>query len=374
MKKSILLTVLLFAVICSQQAYGKIWRINNLSNYNGTTLFGDNLGGSADYPVFKEIGDAMISQLVSATAGDTLYVEGTSVSYKSVTINKRVIMIGAGYFLNENPSVSAHGFSTWMNSPNEITFEEGSEGSELIGFRLDDVTHVNTDSITLKRCILTELRISKYEETLTGISVLQNYFQEVENNNFTRTIILLGGATIVPDLIFNNNIVRQPLYSTSDLLIRECKNNVFDIPNLGRDYDIEITVGSFENNILMNAAAAVRINGGTNSGVRNNISAAANNQFGQVAGTGNVVVTNIASLFVDPAGQSTDGAYQLRPEAGTSYPGSDGAPRGAFGGAVVQNRYSLSGLAAIPVIYEANTTGVAGPYGLEVQIKARTIQ
>lgn len=128
-----------------------------------------------------------------------------------------------------------------------------------------------------------------------------------------------------------------------------------------------MNVGSFQNNILKNPSAIVNINNGTNLNVSFN-TAASPNQFGT---TNNNVVADMTTLFVDPALNSTDGDYQLRPG---SAPGSDGADRGAFGGVIVQNRYQLSGLAAIPVIYEIQTNGVATPTGLPVTIKARTIQ
>ncbi|MEP6844563.1 MAG: hypothetical protein ABI861_01100, partial [Panacibacter sp.] len=51
-----------------------------------------------------------------------------------------------------------------------------------------------------------------------------------------------------------------------------------------------------------------------------------------------------------------------------------GTERGVFGGAATINRYTLSGLAAIPVIYQVSTSGVATPTGLPVTIKARTIK
>ncbi len=52
MKKKQLLFIALAAVaIClTQQADAKIWRVNNLSNYDGSTLWGDNFGGTRCLP------------------------------------------------------------------------------------------------------------------------------------------------------------------------------------------------------------------------------------------------------------------------------------------------------------------------------------
>ena len=49
--------------------------------------------------------------------------------------------------------------------------------------------------------------------------------------------------------------------------------------------------------------------------------------------------------------------YQILSGSVASNSGSDGTDRGAFGGAPVADRYTLSGLAAIPVIYSVSTSG-----------------
>ena len=69
------------------------------------------------------------------------------------------------------------------------------------------------------------------------------------------------------------------------------------------------------------------------------------------------------------------GQYQLQSGVAGNVPGSDGAERGAFGGIAPSNRYTLSGLAAIPVIYDVSTTGVSqAGTGMTVQVKARTVK
>lgn len=44
--------------LLSISAEAKIWRVNSQSNYNGSTLFGENFGGTPAYPVFKQINQA----------------------------------------------------------------------------------------------------------------------------------------------------------------------------------------------------------------------------------------------------------------------------------------------------------------------------
>ena len=81
----------------------------------------------------------------------------------------------------------------------------------------------------------------------------------------------------------------------------------------------------------------------------------------------------MTNLFVQTG--TDDGKYQLKANSAGSNNGSDGTDRGAFGGAVASNRYTLSGLAAIPVVYNLTTSGVAtSASGLSVTISARTIK
>ncbi len=357
-QKLILLTAFIFAV-AMQQAHAKIWRVNNVSNFNGTTLWGSNFGGTQLYPVFKEINQAVAS--TSVENGDTLYVEGSLTRYNEAYINKRLIIIGAGYLLSENPNTSNNLYPT---ETNRIWFESGSSGSQLIGVWLStgvpDVV-IGVNNITIKRCRI-QGRISLGGGS-SDIRILQNFISTSSNTN----VLSWGGAGAAPsDIVFNNNVCLRAI-ATPGFSLLECRNNVFDPPNPGSSPSIDIIVASFQNNILKNPSATVNINNGTNLNVSYN-TAASPNQFGTA---NNNIVVNMQSLFVDPAVNSTDGDYQLQPG---SAPGSDGAERGAFGGVVVQNRYRLSGLPAVPVIYDIITTGVATPTGLPVTIKARTIQ
>ena len=55
-------------------------------------------------------------------------------------------------------------------------------------------------------------------------------------------------------------------------------------------------------------------------------------------------------------------------------PGDDGTERGALGSSPVTNKYSITGLAAIPVIYDIKPSGVSDNTGLPVTIKAKIVK
>lgn len=349
-----------------QQANAKIWRVNNNSNYNGTSLWGDNFGGTATFPVFKQIGNANSSNLVAG--GDTVYVEGSTINYDAATITKKLTIIGPGYFLNENPRSSNDVLQAALAY---ITFSTGSEGSQLLGMYVYYVygITINVSNILIKRCRIDASIGVSYN--ISDITIVQNYFA---NTTSTTSAVGVSAYGFPTNFIFDNNICQRTLllyYGATTYTVLECKNNVFDCPSISGSPSIRMNAGNFQNNILKTAAATANINGGTNLNVSYNISSSATGQFGTA--NQNIVVADMTQLFV--ASGTSDGKYKLKVSSPGTGNGSDGTDRGAFGGAAVGNRYTLSGLAPIPVIYGISTSGVATVAdGLSVTISARTIK
>jgi len=370
MKKTLLFIGLAIIVsLFTQNAQAKIWRVNNTSNYKaGTTLYGDNLGGTSINPVFAQLSDANNSNLVDVNGIDTLHVEGTNIQYNGVAFTMKVIVIGTGYFLNENPNVSN---TVSEASVSDVSFSSNSEGSQLIGVHVFSgfgIT-INVSNILIKRCRI-DYSIA-VNSNISDVFVLQNYFTNTANSN--ASAITCNGFGFATNFIFDNNICKKTLLlSTSATNIynaEECNNNVFDCPAISGGPSIQMNTTSFKNNILKTSAATVNINGNVVSDdVSFNTSASATNQFGTT--NHNIVITDMSTLFVDPSTNTTDGRYQLKPGSAA---GADSTDRGAFGGLAVSNHYMLSGLAAIPVIYNIATSGV-GTSGINVSIKARTIK
>jgi hypothetical protein len=351
-------------------ADAKVWRVNNASNYNGTTLWGDNLGGTQTNPVFEQINQAAGANFV--IAGDTLHVEGATAVYGNSSISKRLTIIGPGYLLDENTNSSNMLLEAKVGA---LTFQTGSNGSEVIGVYVTGTLGISisnaVNNITIKRCRIDfDVNLAS---THVDIFILQNYFANI--NNSQASVVTVNTLGFPTNFIFNNNIVRGTLLlfnSSTTYTAAEVKNNVFDCPAISANPSIRLNTGSFQNNILKNPAAAANVNNNNSVNVSFNVSSSNTNQFG--IANNNIVVTNINSIFVDPVTNSSDGDYQLLSSWATANPGADGAPRGAFGGASPTRRYTLSGLPPIPVIYDISTSGVAGPGGLQVTIKAKVVQ
>lgn len=361
---------LLILVICTHTASARIWRVNILSNYNGSTLWGDNFGGNEANPVFTQLTDANGSALVQS--GDTIHVEGSIDVYDGVTITKKLTILGAGNFLTDNPNVSNDLLESKINN---VVFNTGSAGSQILGAHITSsygIDIYNISNITVKRCRI-EADISVGYSN-SDIFVIGNYFPNASAS--TVSCIAISGYGFPVNFIFNNNISQRTVLlranSTTVYSVVECKNNVFDCPALtGGNPSIEMLCNNFQNNILKTPGAVALINSGVaGSGVSYNISASNTGQFGAV--NNNIIVSDQTTLFI--ASASADGKYQLKTSSPGSGNGSDNTDRGAFGGASITNHYTLSGLAPIPVIYDISTSGVSDISGLPVTIKARTIK
>ena len=92
MKKSDLLAaMMLVGIFCflSTPVNAKIWRVNNRS------------GMAADFTTAQAAHNG-------STAGDTVYFEPSATTYGDLTATKKLILVGPGYFLNENPETQAN--------------------------------------------------------------------------------------------------------------------------------------------------------------------------------------------------------------------------------------------------------------------------
>ena len=361
MKKTITILFLSLGIgIAHQEATAKIWRVNN----NGL---------SAD---FAQILDA--NNDPNVLAGDTLHIEGSNTDYNSVTLTKSLNIIGPGYFLNQNPKASANGLEARIPY---ITLDNGSAGTKLIGLCVTGSwgIEVNVSNIVIKRCKINAQIDFTYG--ISNITIIQNYFYRTGSNNNSSVITYISWG-FPTGVIFNNNIVQGSLRINSNpaFTFSECNNNIFDVAAIVNTPSLEFYTASFKNNILPTSTATVKINGisdfnvSSSPVVTHNVSSSSTVHFG--TSNNNIVVSNMASnLFVLASSNTEDGKYQLQASSPASSNGSDGTDRGAFGGSAVSNRYMLSGLSPIPVIYEVSTSGVASPSnGLSITIKARTIK
>jgi hypothetical protein len=318
MKNILLLFALVFAL---NSSHATVWRVNNQDN-------------TAD---FTDLDVAHNSSNVQAN--DTLYVEGSSQAYKSITCTKPLTFIGPGYLLNINQK-SANMVPAIVYA---LTFNAGSEGSRVIGLTFNwnssSAPQINTNSISIERCYIRGY--ITINDNVEGVIITGNYCAGINDWNT---------GTEFFDVYFNNNIVTGDMTINNTCNIVACNNNIF----LGDSYTF--VAYHFRNNIVVDGTAALNIQ---SSYIQNNI--ASNNIF-----TGdNLNVSDINALFV--GGESPDAKYVLSETSQAKGAGYEGTDCGIFGG---DYPYIISGLPPLPIITELDVDDAASvETGLKVKMK-----
>lgn len=324
MKRITYLLTFISSVAFSLQTNAKVWRINNTP------------GVTADFTTC-----ALALASASVVNDDTLHIEGSSVAYAGFTLNKRLVIIGTGYFLsgaNSNPGLQANTNSSSFAGAS-IYFDSTSSGSTLIGLEniylgSGPALGSATDNITLTRCSVSGLgNVYGYTANtkMAGWKVNKCYFGSISLSLFT-----------LQNWEITNNIFTSSIdISSTNNLNNLVRNNVFRS-------QIYMYNGYFANNIIINTTFTV-----TNVTVKNNLALGTPAGFTPFVGSnGNINNQTDAALFQGLTGNSTDGQWRLKagsPAIGAGETVSTITPDcGAFGTA---DPYILSGIPAIPTIY-----------------------
>jgi hypothetical protein len=331
MKKCIPLLVAFCCLFVSREAFAKVWRVNNTS------------GISANFTDLP-------AAITAASAGDTIYVEGSLNSYSSGTLAKKLVIIGPGYFLVGNPVNPNTQFIADTATVPEITCQAGSAGSVIEGMTLSEVV-VQDALITIQRNIIgsfIELGFSSgTNNTLAGDTIRQNYVNEI--------IAGTTGVTVTNLMVYNNIMttgvnLTQIIGTASGYII----NNSMGGQDIGAPtFNVENFV--FQNNILYSPNFSTFI---ASNVYFNNISTNAVIP----SGNGNVNNATFSTLYL--GGISTglaqgpsqlhtqDSAWMLAatsPAIGAGALNGTTVDCGAFGGPAP---YVLSGMSpGIPSIY-----------------------
>jgi len=354
MKRATTLLALLCLLLNTQQSFAKIWRVNN----NG--------GVAADFTDLQSAHNG-------AAAGDTLHIEGSPYSYGGATFSKKIIVLGPGYFLDENPNSQALMQSGKVAG---ITFAGGSEGSVIMGLDFFG----NGINIFANDILIRRNRFSSQNGVTPDYSIGTISLQYRNNNS------------IFP---VNNVIISQNYgvkisvnYASTGVLIT---NNYICFEAWGGDATTSYCLAANENAILLvqnNIFRRGKI-GANNSNFTNNIMV-----FGQFEGTGNLYSNNIASatqfgtangnqanvsmanVFVGATTNPTaEGQWKLKagsPAIGAGYGSTAQNPIdcGMYSG---QNIYILGGMPPMPAIYSFEIQPIGSntdPIDVKVKVKS----
>lgn len=339
MKKTTFLALCLTALV-SLTASAKIWRVNN----NPTI--------PADFTTIQAAHDG-------AMANDTLHIEPSGIPYGDLTITKKLIIIGNGFFLSENTNNQVNFNSSIVGL---IYMRNGCSGSKFMGLTIngyvdfaqsinDPIIAIIADNITFEKNYFTSQNYNFKFSGVTG-SLFVNLNNLVIRNNYLKGtiqnfLISNGNFYNLNNIQILNNYIRGgiDLSNRTNTGYTNCyayatiANNVIE-GNI-------ISCGSIIKNNIFTMVANPSVSGNTTDGnsITNNISAS---PTGLPAGNGNQNGVAITTIFKGLTGNTTDSQWQLKVGSPAIAAGQSGEDCGMFGGT---NPYKLSGLPATPSVY-----------------------
>lgn len=288
----------------------------------------------------------------AAGSSDTIHIIGSSTPYAGFSVSKKLIIIGPGYFLTENPNTQANPNPAIING--DINLNNGSSGSVLIGISVTSPNTINiySSNITVKRNWVASGQSCIYIGSNIGnIIITQNYF--TSSGNYAT----IGISANSQNILINNNYIEHT--STNGKAIEINSSSSAMVKNNIIRGNFIIYNSQIQNNIMRGGTFS-----GSNNIVLNNIGHST--QFG--SSNGNQSNVNMSLVFVGSG--STDGQWQLKPGSPAIGAGVDGIDCGIYGGVTP---YILSGLPPIPAIYffDAPTSG-SNSRGLPIHIKIKS--
>ncbi len=293
MKNILLLSLLLATAAAHAQA---VLRVNNT------------VGSAAPYTTIA-------AAVTAAGVNDIIMVEGSNSGYGDITINKKVTIIGPGYFVDENTNLQATPLSAYVNT---ITLNSGASGSSISGMVYTDFTAMVINSVS-------------------NLSILNSYFAGGANTNVVRifgtgnNLLILGNYTYNSNIVLlsstysgvlvANNYLRRIETGASSVLV---SNNVL---NTTTGAEIDVRNSTVQNNIFLTPITNAFSNS-TGSIIKNNVFVGA--QVGVDAT--NLINQPLASLFVGLPGNTTDTQWRLKTGSPAIGAGVGNADCGIYGG------------------------------------------
>lgn len=327
-RTSTLIFCMTLLMCLGQNVRANIWRVNNNAIYTQNCTH-----------CFSSIQSAVNS--VSVLPGDTLHVEASNVNYAGVTFTKKLVIIGPGYFLNENGVLQQNqlGATVYGN----VTFNAGSEGTTMLGMIIsggsaNDNVLIHVNDIAIKRCYVKGYIAFSNSNVISNILITQSYIKEsvyasnyfnyatVNNlvvlNNYLGYDIILGSTYNRCHGIFAQNVVNGAIEGSS-----------------GMNYYNNIITGNF-----------IESNNST-SNVHDNIFTGSIPTW---LSTGTNHSVPYATVFVSNG--TSDGIYKLNSSGtcaacyqGFHASGTNNVEMGMYGGLTP---YILSGIPDVPTIYK----------------------
>ena len=324
------------------------------ANAQNTYTVDNKPGAPAD---FSNLQDA----IDTVPAGSTLLVQGSPTTYTSgdaqnprsnsiIEIDKEMHIIGAGYFLDQNPNTQAYQTSTVLYT---TRFEQGSDGSSISG--VDIRNSIPTSHILIYDS--QNINVSNTKLGHNGEIRIYNSNNIYVSNSYNADIYVQDNLS--SHITLNSSLGRIYDGDPSTFTITNC---IYPVLRAGMTaYNNIVNSSSFisgDPNIHHNV---VRNSNSTNTSYID-----ANNNKYIFCSSG-----ECGNLFIDSSNpqHTSDGRYMLGAGSLALGAGVNGADCGMFGGG-----YRLSGIPNIPNIYEFTVpdTGYTNDGGIPITIKVNS--
>jgi hypothetical protein len=349
--------LVVFLACVTIMADARIWRVNNVPGVNAN---------------FTSLQAAHNSTEVQP--GDTIHLESSPNSYGNLTCSKRLIIIGPGYFLGENPNTQAVAQPAIVGS---VTLNVGSEGTVIMGcdFNGSSIT-IQCNDIVIRRNKFT-LPSGNVADWSVGTVYLHyqsnNTNLPVSNINITQNYGLRIDASLRAhtNLIITNNFIASNGFegdNSTGINLNIHPSTVAIVQhNIFRRGRIVANNCNFSNNIMVRGSIE-----GSGNLLSNNIANAS--QFGNT--NGNQQNVDMTTVFVGSgSGISTDGQWRLKagsPAIGAGFGSTAENPIdcGMYGG---NTPYVLSGMPPVPSIYFFENQPVGSntdPIDVRIKVKS----
>ncbi len=346
MKKAIFLLLPLLIILISEIS-ATIWQVSNQHS-------------AADFAWLQDAVNA-------ASSGDTIYVGGSPNAQGDATINKKLTIIGVGFWLDENDTTQAYKEPSRIG---RLTFNPGSEGSLIEGLYLYfkgggwTLIVVNTDSITIQKNYIKGFMDGGWYDggnviyingDRNNITVQQNYISSQIYNSHNSTVFCIYVSGIPNNLIIRHNLIDSfnsggeggfySIYMNNDNYAFDSflYNNVI-WGNMQTYYTVHT------NNILVSDNYSLGYGDSAYNNLCNGTQYPDNNN--------NHLNIDMSNVFIDYV-KYIDNGYFLAPGSPALGAGLNGGDCGVFDNGLGGQPYVLSGMPAIPAIFEATieTTG-----------------
>lgn len=325
--------------------------------------------------------------ITNAASGDIYLVEG-GVQVTNLDIDKKVTIIGTGYFLTADDQASQA-----VSKVGHIRLKPGSDGSYIAGLQTLSI-NISANDIIIQRCYTSDASNS-IRIGYTGLGNSGGYWNGTANNvklyqNYASSLQIISraengitGSTAHNFSVIGNVFFRYGFHLEGNIS-GEIINNTFKPGNSSLDgYHSAVNTSSgtwncqvlpvvFRNNIMpnilqnycqINALPTADFNGNVFTQNFSNLPAS------------NTINANPDALFLGyPSNPNNALAPDARAQLAAGSPakgaGVGGIDAGAFGGDMP---YVLSGIPTVPNIYQLTVPSQVPQNGtLNVQIKAKT--